>query len=628
MTDKHRRRGRREPLRTATRRPRLQNPAPPPAADNPLLNTLRGALRSPEPTQFWVAAAPIVAILEEPGELGEGLPEGVDMLQTFIDVDVAETTALLHVVAALSCEDLLRARARRALTARAQPVPPHVTGLAGAQIGAARVFSDDFGDNHMVELTLPGEVRATLVLYVTRIPHLYLKDVFVMALPLEQAEEHFARSMAATGFVLEDALRELEPSQARAALEQALAGIRPDVAKDPEEGDQWPMVRPLVEFTLSLMPAGGQGYDDRGLLLGQEPGERLVGGGSEYAESTADDVPHGHDRRDDDGGVGGPGQMPWIDADGTDLSTHFLASPQAADLEESELTAPLVRSLMLLATDREGDPLFWDPDLTRWLLEEVLPVDPIIPSAAINLTPAVLPALVTWAHQVTEVDPGMTEAVHQAMTPLLTDLPARRSDPHTQVARLEAAVDLALDSEDPGLFHAARLAARVGGFETLHELDTVPLPTESLDLAPISPDLHEVVQEIDAQLVDGLDLLGEGVLGEEFLTACRRFLTQAASRDADVLRRRASSRTTAATIAWIVGRGNELVGYSPAPVRTGELFRAFEVRSTPSQRADSLMRAAVLPHALDDVALGSAELLVASAREKIITVRDLESMLG
>lgn len=619
MKDRHRR-SRRHPHRMATRRHRHHPAAPPPAAEAPLLGVLREALRAPEPTQFWVAAAPLVTILEEPGELADSLPEGVDLLETMIEVNVAETTALLHMVVAMSRDDLLRERARRALPARRQPVPAHVSGLVDAQVSLTRVFGDSSGDNLMVELTLPGQVQATLMLYVTRVPHLYLKDAYVVPSPLWQVQEYFAQTMAAEGFVLDDALMEPDPAQVRIALEQALAGIRPGIEKEPEEEDQWPMLRPFVEFVISRMPAGDAGYDEHGLLAGQDPGSRLDGGGPttrtplESSEAAADD---------------GPGS-PWTDEDGTDLAQSFLASPQAAGLEEHELTGPVVRSLMLIAVEYTEDPLGWDLDAVRWALEEALPAEPLLPRAGIDLVSTVLPALVAWSHEVRAVDRETSETVRAALPPLLSTLPQRWEDPRAQSERIEAALDLALANHDPVLLRSASLAAHVGGFEALDELGTAPLPTEPLQITAIPTDLHDKAREIDAQLVAGLDQLdrtmldvGRSVLGEEFLTACRRFLVRVAVHDPVVLRRRASIRTTAAAIAWILGRGNQLVGSPPAPVRTGDLMGAFGQKATPGQRADSLTRAAALPQGLEGVVLGSADLLVASAREEIIEAREL-----
>lgn len=284
---------------------------------------------------------------------------------------------------------------------------------------------------------------------------------------------------------------------------------------------------------------------------------------------------------------------------------------------------------MLLAVEGEGDPLYWDHHLAAWVLAEVLPVDPLIPREALDQVPKVLPALVTWSHQVTEVDPGMTKMVQEAMSPLLADLSARWADPRMRVERSEALVDWALNDSDPAAFRLALLALQVGGAEALNELSTLPLPAEELELAAVPEDLVERVREIDSALLAGLEHVGEGkpeldepVLGEEFLTACRRLLTQIMARDPDVLRRRASTRNTAAAVAWIVGRGNDLVGHSPAPIRTGDLMRAFGVKSTPSQRAETLMNAAVLPRPTFGAAMGDPDLLVSAAREAIIAERE------
>ncbi|UUZ44499.1 hypothetical protein LP422_19270 [Janibacter limosus] len=133
MAKQHRNRKQRGPHRTATRPSRGQSsPRREPAELGPLIGPLRQGLRAADPTAFWVTAAPIVTVLEEPGELSAQLPDGVDLLQSFIDVDVAETTALLHMVAAMSRDDLLRGRSRRASHV---PAPAHPTGGHRAEPG-------------------------------------------------------------------------------------------------------------------------------------------------------------------------------------------------------------------------------------------------------------------------------------------------------------------------------------------------------------------------------------------------------------------------------------------------------------------------------------------------------------
>lgn len=623
MAKKHRNRTHRSPHRPRTHRARGRAESAGPgasSAENAPLEPLRGALRAADPTAFWVTAAPIVTLVDEPGELADQLPDGVDLLQTFIDVNVAETTALLHMVAALSRDDLLRARCRRALRSRRQPIPPEITGLGQATVTGTRVFGDHAGDNHLVELTLPRGVRATVVIYVTRIPHLYLKDAFVVGEPLDEVQENFGRIMAADGFELAEILRTLDPAQSRAALEQAIKGIRPDIAKEPEEGDQWPMLRPLVEFVLSLLPEGGRGYDEQGFLLGPDQGSPL---------RAYPDIDIAWDEDDDVFLPDKDDAPPWIVDDDTDLVETFMSSPHAADLRPDPRTYTLAAYLLTFAAARGDDPLHWDPDVVRWVLQEVLPTDPLIPPDAVDDVPAVLPALVTWAHEMTEVDPDATEELQGEMALLLTELPDLRADPGTAVERLEALVDIALRSGDAHVIRRALLAQRVGGEDVLDQLDAKPLPVEPMDFGAVPVDVVERLREVDATLATGVDNVGDGMLelgerslDEEFLTACRRFLVQAIAGDPNLLRRRASSRTTAAAVAWIVGRGNDLVGPSPAPVRTGDLMRAFEITNRPSSRAETLMSVALLPRAPDGVALGSPDLLVASARAAIIAQRD------
>nr|WP_257908158.1 hypothetical protein [Janibacter limosus] len=66
-----------------------------------------------------------------------------------------------------------------------------------------------------MELTLPGGVRATLLAYVARFPHLYLKDAFVMGERLDQVQERYTQIPAVEGYDFADAVRTLDPAQTR-----------------------------------------------------------------------------------------------------------------------------------------------------------------------------------------------------------------------------------------------------------------------------------------------------------------------------------------------------------------------------------------------------------------------------
>ncbi|MGO1686561.1 MAG: hypothetical protein ACTHYR_16450, partial [Brachybacterium sp.] len=108
----------------------------------------------------------------------------------------------------------------------------------------------------------------------------------------------------------------------------------------------------------------------------------------------------------------------------------------------------------------------------------------------------------------------------------------------------------------------------------------------------------------------------------ELLTACRRLLVRVAQLDDAVLRRKASTRNTAAAIVSLIARGNDLMGYSPAPLHEKDLRRAFDLRSSPNQRARSLMEAAALPHRYTGIALADPGLLIGTARAELLRVRD------
>ncbi|RIK09287.1 MAG: hypothetical protein DCC50_15240, partial [Acidobacteria bacterium] len=223
----------------------------------------------------------------------------------------------------------------------------------------------------------------------------------------------------------------------------------------------------------------------------------------------------------------------------------------------------------------------------------------------------------------------VVEGAVAVLPEVLGALPGRWASRPMAVARLDAGTEVALATGDPDIFVPALLAQRVGSVEELTALDPEPLPAEPLVLDGVPDDLHVTLTQVGAALDAGVatlrpDLAGVGDrLDEEFLTACRRLLVQVAQGDPDVLRGRAGAAGTAAAVAWLVGKGNDLVG-AGSPLRVKQLTDAFGVRAIPSARAQRLAEAAALPHAPEGetLALGSPRLLVSAARRAIIgTVR-------
>ena len=562
------------------------------------MRMLRPALRSDDPTAFWVVAAPLVTIIADPSDLSVALPEGVDQLDTFLEVDVAETTALLHMVAAMGPDEELRSRARLGLTARRQPMPPQITGLAEAQVTETVALGDEAGENLMAELVLPRGVRAVLVAYVEWSPAPYVKDAFVVPEPLEQILEKYRELMAREGMVLDEVLETVVPADARARFTDALAATPADVAQS-GDFEQWPMLRPFVEFVVSRMPEGGMGYDEAGLPA--------------HADAAA-----------------APGRPPWILEDGTDLVEEFTASEHAAALPHRERVQDLVCALMVILDATLGDPLAWDVETTAWLLTDVLPVSPVLADELAAEVPAVVPPLVAWSLEREGAGASRIAQTQRTLAPLLAQFPQLRADPRTRALRLEEQVDLALeisaDLEDSTPLRMADLALRVGGYTELDELDAEPLPAEELAVEAIAEYLRDLAAEIDGHLVEGvaalLALTPREIDAEEVLTACRRLLVRIAQLDDAVLRRKANPRNTAAALVSLIARGNDIMGHGPAPLHGKDLKQAFGLRSDPAQRARTLAEAAALPHRYTGVALADPGLLVGAARARILRAQD------
>lgn len=562
------------------------------------MKMLRPALRSDDPTAFWLVAAPLVTIIADPSDLSVALPDGVDQLDTFLEVDVAETTALLHMVAAMGPDEELRSRARLGLTARRQPMPPQITGLAEAQVTEAVAFGDEAGENLMAELVLPRGVRAVLVSYIEWSPAPYVKDAFVVAESMEWILDKYRELMAREGTVLDEMLETVTPADARARFTDALAATPADVEQS-ADFEQWPMLRPFVEFVVGRMPEGGTGYDEAGLPA--------------HADAAAV-----------------PGRPPWLLEDGTDLVEEFTASEHAAALPHDERVQALVSALMVILVATFDDPLALDAETTAWLLTDVLPTSPVLADELAAEIPAVVPPLVAWSLERSGIGASQIAQTQRALAPLLEQFPQLRAAPHMRAQRLEEQVDLALEVsaelEDSTPLRMADLALRVGGFPALDELDADPLPAEELAVEEVATDLRDLAAEIDGHLVEGvaalLALTPREIDADEVLTACRRLLVRIAQLDDTVLRRKASPRNTAAALVSLIARGNDIMGYSPAPLHGKHLKQAFGLRSDPAQRARTLAEAAALPHRWTGIALADPGLLIGAARAEILRARD------
>lgn len=148
-------------------------------------------------------------------------------------------------------------------------------------------------------------------------------------------------------------------------------------------------------------------------------------------------------------------------------------------------------------------------------------------------------------------------------------------------------------------------------------LDTQPLPDEEFDWSDIPEDIAATVSAV----LDAADRCCAELLNVEYRTVCRRVLARVARRAPEAFRRRASTVTAAAAVVWIAGKGNGLFDFG-SPVRSSHIVEHFGIKSSPSQRGGTFLRAAGFPGNGYHVQYGSPEYLVSSQRESLIAARD------
>ena len=79
------------------------------------------------------------------------------------------------------------------------------------------------------------------------------------------------------------------------------------------------------------------------------------------------------------------------------------------------------------------------------------------------------------------------------------------------------------------------------------------------------------------------------LLDIEYRTACRRLLARCAIGNPAAFSGKASAANTAAAITWIIGKANRL--FTPGGLLVKDINAHYEIASTPSQRATTLLRA-------------------------------------
>jgi hypothetical protein len=536
------------------------------AETQPLIQALRKALYGDHPLDLLDAVSSIVAATEPRPGLHKDDRARVSLstlAETFEDVDLAATTAALHVIEALTSDDLLAARIRRTLATRHQPMPRWLRELAAtevAEVWESRHVQRD-GEDYLLDVRLPDGSPLTALVYVDNNVGGLVKDAFL----IPQHVSAVVDKMRELGDP-DATLAPVDRADARAVMEEAIR--IGEITIPPFETDTWPMCRPLVRWLVGRLPAGGAVHREE-----------------------------------------------WSDDEQAALLRDFLASPYGAAYDDPDHRALLDDLLWFGVSQGTGDPLRWSPVNVEILLVDWYPRKIVAEADLLAKLPRLLRDFIRFSHRRRGLRRDLTEETLTAVDRWEPEYQRLIRTDRPQGA--EALARMLLEYEG-GVWSMGDPAEAVGGPEALDALDATPLPDEAFDWAGVPDDLRPKLAEILALC----DQNAEQFLDVEHRTANRRLLRRVVEADPTFFPGRASARTTAAAISWMVAHANDSI--SPyGPLTAGELLAPFGVRSA-SERAGRFLRALELPGHSPAVpmALGSPDLLVGERRAALIEERD------
>lgn len=559
----------------------------------PPLQDVLDALDERHPLSLLAMASTLLQVLEPArgGPLPTGddeeepdLPSVRELVESFIELDTVETTALLAAFAEFVDDEVLARRMRRAVATRSHRLPRWLTELAPIDVHTAVELSHILrdGDNVMLGVRTAAGADMTLVVYIDHNLGTVVKDAFAMDESVDAAVRHF---VAAADGDPDVTLRDLPLADARARIDAAMEIAA--IMWPPLETDSWPACRPLLRWVLRQLPAGGQGYV----------------------------------------------RPEWSDADRAELADRFFASPFGRD-EDDEDGRDLFDSLLWFGCDYgPGDPLRWSPVSVEILLSDWLPRKVVADVAFLSRAPDLLRAFVRFSHAERDLRDELTAETLAAVDEWEDEYQDVIRSPRPQgPAALMAAMGVPV-GDGPfgadvtpwwadasyGELMLDLLARQVGGAEALHSLDAGPLPDEAFAWDRIDDDIADRVGDVLALT----DRCCEELFDVEYRTACRRLLADVAAADPQIFRRRGRTDTAAAAIAWIVGKANRLFDTHRTGVAVADVVGWFGVSGSPSRRAGTMLTAL----AIDDAGsysmdLGTPRYLVSAHRRELIARRD------
>lgn len=504
-----------------------------------------------------------------------------ELMETFINIDLAETTAVLTATAAIVDDDVLRARIKRELATRRSHLPVWLTGLGDVAVYRALEMVHVLGDGDDVTLgvRLPSGHQLTAIVYIDHNLGTIVKDAFVVSEPIDGV-------IALMKDKCEDpagtAWNDLDLASARTRIADAID--RAAIQYPPHETDDWPGCRPLVEWLIRTLPEGGKGY--------------------EFPQ--------------------------WDDVSLQVIADRFFASSFGSPLDDEQHRQLLDSLLWFGSRYGPADPLRWSPVSVEIVLVDWFPRKIVADAEFLSEMPRLLRAFIEFCHDERAIRRDLTLETLDAVDrwePEYQEL--IRSERLQGVDAIFAAMGLSpqdeeVDDLDAESSYAERVLNKliddVGSMDALRSVDDTPLPDEEFDWAGIPDDVRREVAEVLA-LTDGGC---EHLLEPEYRTACRRFLAYLARTAPTLFRQEARVDHSAAGVIWVVGKANDLFSPYGGALKVKTLKAYFARSAAPSQRGGVFLRALGLelePYAA--TSLRSPSFLVSARRRYIVRQRDL-----
>ena len=422
------------------------------------------------------------------------------------------------------------------------------------------------GDNVLIGLRLVGGIELTFVVYIDHNVGTLVKDAFVVPETIDK----LIKFMKSTGDDVDTVWLELDPAEARARITHAVATAA--MTYPPFQSESWPMYRPLVEWVTRKLPEGGTGYRFR----------------------------------------------EWSNDDLQAIADRFFTSPFGAELVDDDDARDLLDNLLLFGVeDGPSDPLRWSPVAVELVLLDWMP-NVADPSEDLPRLPDILRAFIRFCHHERGIRKTLTDETLEAVDRWAPDYERIVAELRSEGGEISA--------DEWSRIVRFGLARQVGGEDVLASLALDPLPDEAFAWDGVADDIHDLVADTLAGIDGWCDTVGD----VEYRTACRRFLARAATRSPSLFRGGARLDTTAAAVAWAVGRTNDLFSralYGSQPMLVKDLLAHFGLRRSVSQRAYTMIRAGGFDDPDDvgfhyDVVLGSPDFLVSARRQWIVKTRD------